>query len=241
MAKVNTLNPRSFESIIGKISQSAGLDKTEVIQLRSAFQKVDLTLNDDGSVKHQANVSGRTEPLSTTLTHVAATGNFDSLANVNDTSTDHLTDGTGTPLQGGKNATLGLSASGQLKGTFKNNQVNVTGIPTAATALSNTGASTVITLAADSFQFGDGVVTYNSGSIDPGSFGSFSVFAHDATFAGGAQPLSFTGSAPDLSAANDIVSFGSITTVNGTSKTGGGNTGGTTGSGGTGGRGFNQL
>jgi len=98
---------------------------------------------------------------------------------------------------------------------------------------------TAITVAAQSQQFGDGSVSYNSGSVDPGGFGTFYIYADDPTFAGGAVTYQSSVTPVDQTANNGRVLFGKITTASGSAKTGGGNTGGTT-SGGAGGRGFIQ-
>lgn len=239
MAQVNTLKPRSWEGLISKVAQAAKLDKAEIIQLRSALQRVDLTLNDDGSVKQQANVSGRTEPLSTTLQNVESTGEFNSLANVADTSTDHLTDGTGTPLAGGKRGAIALDSNNRLTGSFRANAVNLASVPTSSTTLSNDGVSTAIPITAFTAQFGDGTVSYSSGSVDPGAFGGpYYIYADDPTFAGGAVTYQFSTTIQNQAAANGRVLVGSITTVSGSAKTGGGFSGGTGGS--RGGRGFIQ-
>lgn len=238
MAQVNTLKPRSFESIISKLSQSAGLDKAEVIQLRSALQRVDLTLNDDGSVKPQTNVSGRAEQLSTTLTNIEPTGDFNSLANVTDTNTDHLTDGTGSPLTGGKRGFQALNSDNRLANSFRVNPVNVSNVPTSAATLSNDGVSTSITIAASSNQFAAGLLSYNSGTVDPGSFQKSYITVSDPTFSGGAQPYNVGSTPQSQTDTEGEIPWGTITTALGVAGTGGGNTGGTKGS--AGGRGFIQ-
>lgn len=258
MATVNTNKPRSWESLIGKIAKAANLDKAEVIQIRSALQRVDVTLNDDGSVKAQANISGRTEPLITTVTGLASTGdikattkvvgrteglgtttaNLDATGKL--TSTDAIAaDGTGSPLTGGKRGFSALDANNRLVGSFRANAVNIAAVPTSSTTLSNDGISTAITIAAFTAQYGDGTVSYNSGSVDPGSFtGPIYVYADDPTFSGGAVTYQFSTTIQNQAAANGRVLVGSITTANGVAKTGGGFSGGTGGS--RGGRGFVQ-
>jgi len=239
VSQVNTAKPRPLDYMLSILQQKLGLDKAGVQLFRDVFSRVDTTLNDDGSVKSTANVSGRSEQLQTTLGHVDNTGKLDSLGNVVDTSTDHLTDGTGSPLTGGKRGFNALDANNRLVGSFRSNAVNIAGTPTGATGLSNNGVLTAITVAAQTQQFGDGAISYSSGSVDPGAFGTFYVFADDPTFAGGAVTYQFSTTPVTQTAANGRVLFGKITTVNGSAKTGGGNTGGTT-SGGAGGRGFIQ-
>src|SRR6185312_813447 len=158
------------------LQQKLGLDKAGVQLFRDVFSRVDTTLNDDGSVKSTANVSGRTEPLSATLQNMEATGEFNSLANVVDTSTDHLTDGTGSPLTGGKRGFQALDVNNRLANSFRATPVNVSNTPTSSTTLSNDGVSTAIPIAAYISQFPPGTISYNSGSVDPGVFGSAFVY-----------------------------------------------------------------
>jgi len=184
-------------------------------------------------------IQGRTEGIGTTVTNITATGALNSLANVVNTSTDLLTDGTGSPLSGGKRGQIALDANNRLASSTRANALNVSSTPTSATVLSNAGGgATSITIAASTAQFGTGTISYNSGSVDPGVTGSFFIFADDPTFAGGAITYQFSSTAPNQTASDGRVNFGKITT-SGAASTGGGSTGGTT-PGGTGGRGFVQ-
>lgn len=236
----NNINPRPLDPIFEELVK-IGLDPRgpTVRAFRDLLTRADKVLTDKGEVQSKANVTGRTEQIATTLQNVDASGNLSSLANVNTRTTDLLTDGTGSPLAGGKRGFVALDSNNRLAGSFRSNAVNIAGTPTSATGLSNDGISTAITVAATTQQFGDGSVSYNSGSVDPGVFGGpVYIFADDPTFAGGAVTYQFSSSPQNQTAANGRVLFGSITTVNGSAKTGGGNTGGTGGK--AGGRGFVQ-
>jgi len=230
----NNILPRPLTAIKDRIVDQDGKPTPYFLRiLQDVITRSDKVLTNNGEVQAQANVTSRTEPLSTTLQHVDATGKLN--------STDSIaSDGTGSPLQGGKNGFQGLTSSGQLKGTFKNNQVNVSGVPTSTTVLSNNGTTTVITIAAFSVQFGDGLVSYNGGSVDPGVFGTFFIYANDPSFQGGAVSYQFSATPADIASANGLILVGAITTVNGSAGTGGGSTGGST-SGGSGGRGFPPI
>jgi len=199
------------------------------------------TLTQQGQLQATAPIVGRDEGIGTTVQNISDTGNLDSLAHVDNANTDLLTDGTGSPLAGGKRGFIGFSAVPQLASSFIENPVNVSSTPTGATGLSNDGVSHVVVVSASTQQFGAGQVNYNSGSFDPGSFGSFFAFADDPQFDGGAVTYQSSTSPVDITAADGRVPFGGITTASGSSNTGGGNSGGTTGGGGAGGRGFNQL
>lgn len=79
------------------------------------------------------------------------------------------------------------------------------------------------------------MVSYGSGSVDPGSFGGpYYIYADDPTFAGGSLSYQASLTQQNQAAANGRVLQGSITTSNGSAKTGGGTTGGS--GGGRGGR-----
>ena len=206
--------------------------------IRDLATRADKTLTDKGEIQAKANVTGRTEPLSTTVVNITSTGKVNSLANVVNTNTDFLTDGTGSPITGGKRGFVALDTNNRLANSFRANPVNVSNTPTSSTTLSNDGVSTATTIAAYTAQFPPGSVSYNSGSVDLGSFGSQFIYFDDPTFTGGAVSYQFTTTASVQTAAEGRCIVGQITTVNGSAKTGGGSSGGTGGHGG--GRGFIQ-
>ena len=238
MATVNTNKPQNTQRLLDKLAKAAGLEKSEYLYLQNVLQSVNITLNNDGSIKPQANVSGRTEQLQTTLQHVAATGNFDSLGHVNDTNTDHLADGTGSPLTGGKRGFVGFDVNSRLANSFRANPVNVSNTPTSSSTLSNDGVATGIVIAASAMQFPAGLLSYNSGSVDPGGFQKSYVTASDPTFSGGAVTYNVGSTPQSQTDTEGEVPWGTITTALGVAGTGGGNTGGTKGS--AGGRGYIQ-
>ena len=219
---VNTLKPVPRDTLLRKLQDRLELTRDEFQAFRELFQKNDVILNLDGSVKQQANISGRSEPLGTTLQNVDAAGNLQSLVNVNDTSTDHLTDGTGSPLLGGKRGAVALDGNNRLAGTFRNNLTNVNYFFTGANPLSQVGLTTAIAVAASTIQYGDGQVSYGSGSVDPGGYGTFRVYCIDPTFAGGAVTYLSSSNNSPLTAANGVVFIGLITTSAGGGGTGSG-------------------
>lgn len=199
--------------------------------MRDLATRGDKVLTDLGEIKAVANVTGRTEPLSITLGKIIASGFLD--------STDSIAaDGTGSPLTGGKRAAIALDANDRLANSFRATPVIVSNTPTSSTTMSNDGVSTSIPVSAYLSQFPPGTVSYNSGSVDPGSFGSAFVYFDDPTFAGGAVAYQSTASASVQTAAEGRSIVGQITTVLGSAKTGGGSSGGTGGK--PGGRGFIQ-
>jgi len=257
--QVNRVRERPLERIMLELAEKGFEPKGPLCTaIRDLVTRADKTQTNNGEIKAEANITGRTEPLGTTVSGLAATGDINAttkvfgrtegigttVANMTDAgqlaSTDNIAaDGTGSPLTGGKRGFVALDTNNRLAGSFRSNAVNIAGTPTSSTGLSNDGISTVITVAAQSQQFGDGTISYSSGSVDPGSFGTWYIFADDPTFAGGAVTYQFSSTPQTQTATNGRVLFGKITTVSGSAKTGGGNTGGTT-SGGAGGRGFIQ-
>lgn len=221
---VNTIKQRPVEPILTELA-SKGFDPLGplCIAIRDLITRADKTANNNGEIQAKANISGRTEQLSTTLQNVEATGNFNSLANVNDTSTNHLTDGTGSPLTGGKRGFVALDTNNRLAGTFRNNLTNVNYFFTGANPLSQVGTSTAIAIASSTIQYGDGQVSYNSGSVDPGGYGTFRVYCSDPTFAGGAVTYQVSSNNSPLTATNGVVFIGIITTSAGGGGTGSGN------------------
>jgi hypothetical protein len=235
----NTIKQRPLEPIMAELS-AKGFDPLGplCIALRDIITRADKIANNNGEIQAKANVTGRTEPLSTTVTNITNTGTFNSLANVANTNTDFLTDGTGSPIAGGKRGFVALDTNNRLANSFRANPVNVSNAPTSSTTLTNDGVSTSTTIAAYTNQFPPGTVSYNSGSVDLGSFGSQYIYFDDPTFAGGAVAYAFTTSPQVQTAAEGRTVVGQITTVGGTAKTGGGTSGGTGGK--PGGHGFIQ-
>lgn len=207
--------------------------------------KLNQTLTILGQISSKAPIQGRTEGIGLTVQNVDTAGKVlaagvDFARAYVNKDTDHINDGTGTPLAGGKRGAIALDTNSRLVDSFRANPVDVSNTPTSAATLSNNGISTAIVVAASINQFSPGGVSYNSGSVDPGSFpaGANYVIAPDPTFAGGAVIYSSSTSPQSQTAAKGNVQLGSITTVNGAAKTGGGNTGGTGGK--PGGRGYVQ-
>lgn len=204
-----------------------------------------------GEIKSGTKIQGRTEGIGTTVGQLDAggvvlAGGADmsrayankNLDNIADTASFVKT--TPNEKTGAGRGYVALDSNNRLAGTFRNNAVNVTAVPTAATDLSNDGASNVISIAANTKQYGDGAVAYNSGSVNPGAYGTYFVYADDPTFAGGAVTYQFTTSVATARAGNGRILFGKITTTGGTPQTGGGDTGGST-PGGGGGGGYFEL
>ena len=100
----------------------------------------------------------------------------------------------------------------------------------ATTSVSQSGTSTAIIVAASTFQFADGsTINLPAGSVDPGTYGTFFVYADGPSFTNGAKYVATTNQA-DLYTYHWRFVVGKITTTSG----GGGSGGGTGGGGGRG-------
>jgi hypothetical protein len=88
--------------------------------------------------------------------------------------------------------------------------------------LSQSGTSTTIDIAAFTMQFGFGQVNYSSGSVNPGSYGTWNIYYSDPTYAGGAVTFFATNQYSAQFAADGNQLVGSITTVSGGGGSGGG-------------------
>src|SRR5690349_20315190 len=133
--------------------------------LTKVISPVTQVVNTDGEIHPQAPISGRTEGLGTTVQNLTATGQV--------SSTDAIIDGTGSPLTGGKRGFQALDSHNQIATSFNLKPVVATSTPLSAVSLRNNGIDTIIQVSAEIFQFGAGTVHYDSGSCDPGGYGSF--------------------------------------------------------------------
>lgn len=123
-----------------------------------------------------------------------------------------------------------FDSQGRPASSFFSNLLDASGSPTTQ-PLSQSGTSTTILVAAATWQFGDHQISYNSGSVDPGSFGTFDVYADDPFHSGGAAIFSaVVVPSTAVVAKRGRIYVGRITTVSGGGGTGGG--GGTSGGGG---------
>ena len=118
------------------------------------------------------------------------------------------------------------NSAGQIADTFVNNPINTASVFTGANPLSQSGTTTTINVASFTIQWGAGQVSFNSGSVDPGSYGLWYVYVDDPTYAGGAVTYLATASLVTLYAADGRLYIGSITTDAGGGGSGGGGGGG---------------
>jgi hypothetical protein len=106
--------------------------------------------------------------------------------------------------------------------------INQSGTFTNPNMLSQSGTTTTILVAADTLQLpGNSTspgrqVNYSAGSVNPGSYGTWYVYANDPKLAGGAVTYQATSTWSSLFTAPGIIFFGTITTVSGGGGSGGG-------------------
>lgn len=115
--------------------------------------------------------------------------------------------------------------SGLLR-SLANTMVNQATSYTGNSPLSQSGTSTVILVAASVWNAGSQSIAYLPGSVDPGSFGLFYVYADDPTKAGGSVVFVATQNVADLVAVDGRIYFGNITTSGAGGGSGGGGGGG---------------
>jgi len=133
---------------------------------------------------------------------------------------------------GGPRAAVALTSRAQIASAQFDNQMGVISVTAAGGAtLTQSGTTTAINIAAFTLKAGDLSIAYNSGSVDPGAFGTYFVYFNDPFFVGGAVIYKATTIASTLSSALGRCSVGFITT-----SAGGGGSGGGDGGGGGGGR-----
>lgn len=98
---------------------------------------------------------------------------------------------------------------------------------TGTNPLTQFGTSTQINVAASFWTAGDQTISYNPGSVDPGSYGTWLLYAIDNTRVGGTVTFIATQASSDITANDGSIYFGKITTAGGGGGTGGGGGGGT--------------
>jgi hypothetical protein len=116
----------------------------------------------------------------------------------------------------------------RLASTKQNNPTNVASYFTGGNPLSQSGSSSTILVSSFTIQYGFGQVSYNSGSVNPGSLGTWTVYTRDPQFTGGAVTYFavLSTSQSTLTSFDDVVCVGTIV------LTGGGGAHGTGGGGG---------
>ena len=116
-------------------------------------------------------------------------------------------------------------ASGVLRST-SNALANTATTPDGSNPLTQNGTTTQINVAASVWKAGGvsstNVINYNSGSVDPGSYGKFYVYADDPARLGGTVIFTASANVANVTAQDGRLYFGSITTASGGGGTGGG-------------------
>ena len=133
---------------------------------------------------------------------------------------------------GGPRAAVALTSRGQIASTFFDNQIGVgSATSTGSSILTQSGTTTTINVSAFTLKAGDQTISYNSGSVNPGAYGTYYVYVDDPFYQGGAAIFKATTDLSVISGALGRFGIGKIITVSG-----GGGSGGSNGGGGGGGR-----
>jgi hypothetical protein len=111
-------------------------------------------------------------------------------------------------------------------GTSNQVPLNTTSTYTGPNPLSSSAGSHTINIAAFTIQWGFGTVSYNSGSVTPGSYTTYYIYCDDPTYAGGAVAYQYTTDSRILYQSDGRLYIGSITTSATAPGSGGGGGGG---------------
>jgi hypothetical protein len=103
---------------------------------------------------------------------------------------------------------------------------NTATTPNGTSPLTQQGTSTQINVAASLWKAGNQTINYNSGSVNPGSYGKFYIYADDPARSGGTMVFVATNNVSDITASDARIYFGVITTVAGGGGAGSGGGGG---------------
>lgn len=115
-------------------------------------------------------------------------------------------------------------------GVLRNSSLNLNSAattPTGTNPCTQDGVTTNIKVAASTWKAGDQTLAYNSGAVDPGSFGTWLIYAKDPQRTGGTVVFLATAVSADITSDNANIYFGKITTAGGGGGTGGDAGGGT--------------
>lgn len=178
-----------------------------------------------GAISAQAKIQGRTEGIGTTVVNLTSTGKVNSLDNVNDGVAFVRTNP--NEKAGGGRGFVALDANSRLSSTTHLTANNASNTPTTSNLCTQSGTSTLILVASFVMQYPFGTVNYNSGSVDPGAFGTYYIYADDPTYAGGAVAYLASTANPNITSAEGRIFLGKLTTSGG----GGGGSGGSGGGG----------
>jgi hypothetical protein len=88
-------------------------------------------------------------------------------------------------------------------------------------AVSQDSATTIIEIAAKLWNVGTEQIAYDAGSVNPGAYGFYYIYAIDPEKAGGAVTYLATQNPGDLTAQDGTIQFGTITTLSGGGGSGG--------------------
>lgn len=128
---------------------------------------------------------------------------------------------------GGGRGFVALNVNNQLASLLVQQPVGAPGdFPGAVSPLKQHASnSTQIDVAAFSVMFGSNTVAFNSGSVNPGTYGTYYLYFDDPTYTGGAQTYHATQNTTTLVSNDGRIYIGKIITANAVVVTGGGGSG----------------
>jgi hypothetical protein len=129
-------------------------------------------------------------------------------------------------IESSKTAAQAGATTSSNVGTGSQVPVNTTGAFTGGNPLTQSGTTTTINVGAFTMQWGFGTVSYSSGSINPGAYGTYYVYADDPHYQGGAATYVTSLTPLTVYQSENRIYIGTITTVAGGGGTGGGGGGG---------------
>jgi hypothetical protein len=221
-----TTPPPTFGALRSPIADKDGrLHRDWVKKFQEWEAKLYQTIDLVGQISANAKISGRTEGIGTTVGNLTSTGKVNSLDNVNDGAAFVRT--VPNEKAGAGRAFNALDVNSRLAATRRATMALASYTPTTTNICTQSGTTTLINIASSTVKFPDGDISYNSGSVDPGAYGTYYVYADDPTFAGGAVAYQASTSNPLVTANDGRAYFGKLTT-----SAGGGGGSGSSGGGG---------
>ncbi len=229
--------PPTFGALRSPIADKDGrMHRDWVKKFQEWEAKLYQTINLVGEIAAAARIQGRTEGIGTTVGQldvagIVKAGGADFARTYLNKHLDNIPDGPTfvrtilTEKTGAGRAFNALDANSRLAATRRATMALASYTPTTQPVTQHL-TSTQIDIASSTVQFPDGAINYNSGTVDPGAYGTYYVYCDDPTFLGGAVAYQASTSNPNVTANDGRAYFGKITTAGGGGGTGSGGGGG---------------
>ncbi len=234
---ISALVPSPFTAIRSPIADKNGnLHRDWQKWFQTVEAKTQRALDIAGEIAANAKIQGRTEGIGTTVGNIDSTGvalpdGIDFARSYVNKQLDSIPDGATfvrtvpNEKTGGGRAFSALDANARLADTTRGTMAIASYTPITQPVTQH-GTSTQIDIASSTQQFPTGVIAYSSGSVDPGGYGLYYIYADDPLFAGGAVAYQASLLNPDVTSSDGRAYFGKITTAPGGGGSGSGGGGG---------------